>query len=290
MKPSVKNRIMWIQLALCISLAGLTNHSLGDIVYRKVTVVDASPELPKPQGSSSSLRPQDSAKNYPRIVRIDKQKDSLVAVIDSPESFPSGAILEAQRQITVGASERPGWVTTGLLKIQEQRPDYALALALEDGTYDSSIYHKASAGIMVGDRIVPQNVRISSNLKLLPTVTLLYKDLFLDPKSFPLSFELSDEGLELLKEQARIFLDSRVASLVIEAHTDSEGDRQANQMESYQRALTIRQILVDDMGFDPERILAIGLGESEPMPEANLPGKKDQARRIILKVNGNELR
>ena len=116
---------------------------------------------------------------------------------------------------------------------------------------------------------------------------MTYRDLFSDPKSFPLTFELSPDGLELLKQQTRVFLEAHSQSLIVEAHTDSEGDRQTNQMESYQRALTIRQMLIDELGFAPDRIIAIGLGESEPLKEMYLPGKKLEARRIIIRANGH---
>ena len=59
---------------------------------------------------------------------------------------------------------------------------------------------------------------------------------------------------------------------------------QRAQMESYQRALTVRQTLIDELGIDPDRIVAIGMGESEDPQNANLPGAEDEARRVIIKV------
>ncbi len=290
MRRTVNYMRDWINVAFCFSLAGVTNHSLGDIVYRKVAAVDTA-RHPNPQTESQARTGSSTGdESEIRITRIDKQGDAIMAVIDSPEGLISGELVEAQRLVHQGSESRPIWVTTGVLKVAELRPNYALASAQEDSTYDSSIYFKSQPGIMVGDRVVSQAPRIIANIKLLPTVTIPYKELFLDPKSFPLSFELSEEGMETLKAKARVFVEARVGSLIVEAHTDSEGSREANQMESYQRALTIRQVLIDELALDPERVLAVGLGESEPLQEQHLPGKKDQARRIILKASGHDLR
>ena len=71
---------------------------------------------------------------------------------------------------------------------------------------------------------------------------------------------------------------------MIEGHTDQKGDSEQNQIETYQRALTIRQYLIDELGFDENRVTAIGLGESEPISDVILPGNADRSRRIVLKV------
>ncbi len=279
----------WIKVAFCISLAGLTNHSLGDIVYKKLVIVEPTPPHNAPDRYERRY-PQRRRDDALVISRIDKQTDQLLTILSSSEGLQSGSILEAQRPSRLDERAEPLWVTTGLLKVEDIRPGYAIARVLEDSSFDSSLHFKEAPGVMVGDRIVPQTTRITQNIKILPTLTLLYKDLFLDPKGFPLTFELSSEGLENLKEQAKIFLGAHSPSLLIEAYTDTEGDRQSNQMESYQRALTIRQTLIDELGFDPDRLIAVGLGESEPLEEMNLPGKKALARRIVLKVNQNEVR
>ena len=63
-----------------------------------------------------------------------------------------------------------------------------------------------------------------------------------------------------------------------------QGTAEQNQIESYQRALTVRQFIIDDLGFDESRVTAIGLGETEAISEVILPGNADRSRRIVLKV------
>ena len=71
-----------------------------------------------------------------------------------------------------------------------------------------------------------------------------------------MSFELSHDGIARLREAARTYASARIGLLMVEGYTDAAGPTGANQVESYQRALTVRQFLIDDMGFDPDRVLA----------------------------------
>ena len=48
--------------------------------------------------------------------------------------------------------------------------------------------------------------------------------------------------------------------------------------------MTVRQFLVDELGFDPDRVLAVGYGESEQTDGSMAPGSEIANRRIILKA------
>ena len=70
-------------------------------------------------------------------------------------------------------------------------------------------------------------------------------------------------------------------------HTDSSGPAEANQIESYQRAVVVRQYLIDTLGFDADRVVALGKGEDELPEEPLTPNYKQRARRIVVKVVNN---
>ena len=56
-------------------------------------------------------------------------------------------------------------------------------------------------------------------------------------------------------------------------------------MESYQRALAVRSFLLEELGFDPARVLAVGQGEAGvPSDTSHVPGQGERYRCIVLKV------
>lgn len=268
-------------MALCMSLAALTNHSHGEVVYRKLSAVKVGPAAPSCKPETAALSAGEEASAGLAVVKIQKQGRHLIALLagGQRDGLLPGTLLQTSRQ----------GIPTALLKTTEVRENYTLAEVTEDGSKDSGLYFPEAPGLMVGDRAEPQEMKISQSLRILPTRTLTYERLFIDPKNFPTTFELSAEGRKLLIEQARILMDAHAPLLLVEGHTDPKGDNQSNQVESYQRAMTVRQVLIDELGLDSNRVLAIGLGETEPLNEPYLPGRAEEARRIILKVKSQPL-
>lgn len=140
------------------------------------------------------------------------------------------------------------------------------------------------AEIMAGDLAVPQRLEIRPAQAMAPDVVLPYKDLFEDPKGSPSSFELLPSGREALASAVIDLAKLRAGVLMVIGHTDSKGTTETNQVESYQRAVVVRQHLIDLLGFDPKRVVAIGKGKDELPEEALTPGFSERARRIVLKV------
>jgi OOP family OmpA-OmpF porin len=76
------------------------------------------------------------------------------------------------------------------------------------------------------------------------------------------------------------FLDARsdVTKLRVEVHTDSSGDKAANQALSEKRALAVVRWLVGH-GVDCKRLLAVGFGDTKPIAENATPEGKARNRR-----------
>jgi outer membrane protein OmpA-like peptidoglycan-associated protein len=285
---ALKNvRINWIKVTMCMSLAALTNHSHGEVVYRKVSAAKA---IPAPASYSALTTPTALSDEVPsglEVLKIQKKGRVLTALLAGGQrhGILPGTVLESSRPTSSdGLNGDRQRIPTALLKTLEVRDLYTLAEVTEDGSKDSGIYFPDAPGLMVGDRAEPQDIKISQSIRLVPSKVLTYDRLFVDPKNFPESFELTAQGRAYLIEQAKVLMNAHASLLLVEGHTDPKGDSQTNQVESYQRAMTVRQVLIEEFGLDPNRILALGLGETEALGEPYLPGRSDEARRIILKV------
>jgi outer membrane protein OmpA-like peptidoglycan-associated protein len=181
-------------------------------------------------------------------------------------------------------SQEPLWVEMGQLKVVEVQDRYTVARVEKQGSDIVQALFPKFPEIMAGDLAVIQRVNIARRPLVIPNVTVTYKDLFADPNAQPGTFELKTEGASRLKELAKAFANARLSMLMIEGYTDHEGPASANQVESYQRALTIRQFLIDELGFDESRVVAVGYGEAEPADSSFAPGSNETNRRIVFKA------
>ncbi|MFW7380042.1 MAG: OmpA family protein [Oligoflexus sp.] len=179
-------------------------------------------------------------------------------------------------------------IAVGLVKAKSISDHYVLAEVIEEGTAQSQYFFPDYPGIMVGDVVEAKKLVIQQNLQIAPSKSVSYFDLFVDPRRDPTSFELSEKGKQILRDLAKIYGGMRVPIMLIEGHTDQNGAANANQIESYQRAMTVSQFLSEELGFDRERLVPLGLGESEPLAEPYLPDHEQKARRIVFKVKAVE--
>ena len=69
--------------------------------------------------------------------------------------------------------------------------------------------------------------------------------------------------------------------VIIEGHTDSDGNAEANRYLSERRAEAVRQILLNTYDFiTPGMIEARGYGEERPIVENDTPANKEINRRV----------
>ena len=195
-----------------------------------------------------------------------------------------GEIFNTVRASDHGRSTGQVWVGTGQLKVLEVHDSFTIAKLTADTTNLSRTLFPQFPGVMAGDLAVRHKVKLQRRQTLLPATTITYRDLFQDPGSAPSTFELHSDGGSHLSAQAAAFATAKLSLLVVEGHTDWVGSSSDNQIESYQRALTIRQYLIDDLGFDEERVIAIGYGEAELLDPSGAPGAAAANRRIVLKA------
>ena len=217
---------------------------------------------------------------------------SLVVLEDAAQAgLLVGQTLTTYRAaiVTGGAAGNTGraaplWAETGRLKITEVQAGVVIARVEATGSELARAVFPAYPGLMAGDIAVSPRTAVAKRIQLTPTTNLGFFELFEDPKSSPSTFELSAVGSERLRLAAKDFAQARLSLLMIEGHTDRGPDSNASQLESYQRALTVRQYLVQELGFDERRVVAIGFGGAEPRDETRAPGDQRSNRRIVLKA------
>ena len=92
------------------------------------------------------------------------------------------------------------------------------------------------------------------------------------------------ESTPTLREIGEMLQDHEDMSLLIEGHTDSEGDESYNQELSQRRAQAVVTYLVTEYGISAERLASEGVGESNPVADNSTPEGRQQNRRVELVV------
>lgn len=102
------------------------------------------------------------------------------------------------------------------------------------------------------------------------------------------TFELDSDRLRpdaktILDEVARVM--ERYPEMLVEVagHTDSLGSDAYNQQLSQQRAEAVRQYLIE-RGVSPDRMTAVGYGESEPVDTNDTVEGRERNRRVELRI------
>ena len=98
------------------------------------------------------------------------------------------------------------------------------------------------------------------------------------------STSLSDDDRAKLDSVAIILNDNPSLRAVVEGHTDSRGA--GNQRLSEERARAVVAYLVE-IGIDPDRLSAIGFGESRPIASNETASGRSQNRRIEFNIEGS---
>lgn len=96
------------------------------------------------------------------------------------------------------------------------------------------------------------------------------------------SDHIKPESGPTLKEIAAMLTEHGSLKLLIEGHTDSQGDSAENQSLSERRAAAVKEALAGSFGVDPARLTAKGMGASKPATANTTPEGRQQNRRVEL--------
>ncbi len=97
------------------------------------------------------------------------------------------------------------------------------------------------------------------------------------------SADLTSEARSILEEQAAILDKEPTVRVEIAGHTDSTGPEAYNQGLSERRAKKVEEFLIS-RGTSPDRLKAVGYGESSPIAANDTREGRATNRRVELKV------
>lgn len=93
-----------------------------------------------------------------------------------------------------------------------------------------------------------------------------------------------DRSFELLKQVASVLRDNpRVERVRVEGHTDDRGDDAFNMDLSRRRAHNVRAFLIGE-GIAPERLVAAGHGETQPVDTNATDAGRENNRRVEFHI------
>lgn len=99
--------------------------------------------------------------------------------------------------------------------------------------------------------------------------------------------KLLNSSKEDLDKLAKHLNENKQVQAEIIGHTDGSGDDKANQVLSQERAESVRQYLIKN-GVEPNRIKAVGKGESEPKTTNETLEGRAMNRRVEVKLSQTE--
>lgn len=105
----------------------------------------------------------------------------------------------------------------------------------------------------------------------------------------PINFELGSArpvpgSLGFVRSVAEVMQQDPNVRLLIEGHTDASGSFERNMVLSWDRAMGVFRVLVEQYGINPERLQPIGKGPKEPMP-GKAPNDGEN-RRVQFRIAG----
>ncbi len=134
------------------------------------------------------------------------------------------------------------------------------------------------------DGILLDHIRIAEGGK-----TILYDELAANGRvaTQGIYFDVNSDNIRpestpTLKEMGKMLTDHPDLKLVIEGHTDNQGDEAYNQELSEKRAAAVKTFLCNEYGIAEDRLQSKGFGESNPADSNDTPEGRQNNRRVEL--------
>jgi len=144
------------------------------------------------------------------------------------------------------------------------------------------IYKNYSANIDYGTIEMPDTkglVQFDLTLQYEPAKTYILKDLLFDTGKS----SIQKNSYKSIDDLAELLLNRKTMVVEISGHTDNVGDPADNLILSQNRANTVRNYLIKK-GVEPNRISAVGYGDTKPVADNNTAQGRQLNRRTEVKI------
>ena len=190
----------------------------------------------------------------------------------------SDAVKDRTQQLQAGIG-----VSGELTEKLELRAGFQRSFTLSDPSYDDDSFmlslnwHFRKPKAVAAAQPAPQPESVPKKKEVVDTYEL--KVLFdFDKATIKTSYKPQFD------EIAAIMQDNPDISMTVEGHTDWTGTEAYNQGLSERRAEAVKQKFIADYGISPDRITAVGYGETRPVADNKTREGRQQNRRAIAVI------
>lgn len=154
-------------------------------------------------------------------------------------------------------------------------------LVPKNATY-KILYKNYSINVDYGTIDMPDTqgmIQFDLTLQYEPAKTYILKDLLFDTGKST----IQKNSYKAVDDLAALLLNRKTMIVEISGHTDNVGTPADNLKLSQDRANTVRNYLIKK-GVEPERITAVGYGDTKPVADNSTPQGKQMNRRTEVKI------
>lgn len=99
------------------------------------------------------------------------------------------------------------------------------------------------------------------------------------------SAQVKDEYIADIRDLANFMNQYVNTEVTVEGHTDSSGSDAYNKALSHRRAEAVRDVLIQRLNIEPDRVRAEGFGEERPAASNDTPEGREENRRVVGAVS-----
>jgi len=150
--------------------------------------------------------------------------------------------------------------------------------------------HEDAAFNMAGNSSAPAPIKVVPKPPVAEVETARIEDApvkkaFTVTAKFPSgSAVLSSTSKAQLKDAGAFLKNNDFKMVFVEGHSDSQGNDNYNKILSQRRAQAVKNQLVREYGLNPDKVKAIGYGETNPIADNATPAGRAKNRRVVINV------
>jgi peptidoglycan-associated lipoprotein len=126
---------------------------------------------------------------------------------------------------------------------------------------------------------IPESVKFINPSEINQEMAEIFKNIYFDYDSY----EIKKEYIEILKKIGDYLVKKPEILVLIEGHCDERGTREYNLVLGEQRALSVRNFLIN-LGVSPKRLFTVSYGEDKPAVIGNNENAWAKNRRCEFKI------